>query len=280
MPIDFESFPLRLFHKGRSLAWDPLDFDFSQDKKDWMTLAKGEQEVILRTVVGFLVGERAVAHDLAPLQQALRRERGRMEEEMFLTQQQYEESNHVEFFQNWMNEVLPAVPGKDFPFPKTTPQERQAQMISHELPRAMQALLEDTSPGTQMRAAVTYHIIIEGVLAEFGYQFFYRSLKKRNILQGLVTGIHQIQRDEVRHIAFGNFLVQRLMREHPELEKVFDDEMDKLKPRAHASSMSFFGSYEDLEVPFGLVESEFEELFEQLFEGRRAVVKRGETVGV
>jgi ribonucleoside-diphosphate reductase beta chain len=279
MPIDFESFPLRLFHKGRSLAWDPLDFDFASDKEDWTQLSPSEQEVLLRTVIGFLVGERAVAHDLAPLQQALRRERGRMEEEMFLTQQQYEESNHVEFFQNWMNKVLPAVPGKDIPFPETTPQARQAQMISHELPAAMQALRDDTSPETQMRAAVTYHMIVEGVLAEFGYQFFYRSLRKRRILPGLVEGIHLIQRDEVRHIAFGNFLIQRLIRENPELEKVFDDEMEKLKPRARASSMSFFDSYEK-EAPFGLEAAEFETLFEQLYEGRRAVVKRGETVGV
>lgn len=279
MPIDFESFPLKLFHKGRSLAWDPLDFDFSQDREDWSSLTQDEQDMVLRTVIGFLVGERAVAHDLAPLQQALRRERGRMEEEMFLTQQQYEESNHVEFFQNWMNKVLPAVPGRDMPFPPTTPQAAQAQVISHELPRAMQALREDTSPEAQMRAAVTYHMIVEGVLAEFGYQFFYRALKKRGVLPGLVEGIHQIQRDEVRHIAFGNFLIQRLIREHPELEKVFDEEMERLRARARASSMAFFDAYEK-DTPFGLEAAEFETLFDQLFEGRRNVVKRGELVVV
>lgn len=279
MPIDFESFPLKLFHKGRSLAWDPFDFDFTQDRADWLTLAPAEQDVILRTVIGFLVGERAVAHDLAPLQQALRRERGRMEEEMFLTQQQYEEANHVEFFQNWMNQVLPAVPGRDMPFPPPTPQAAKAQLISQELPQAMQALREDTSPETQMRAAVTYHMIVEGVLAEFGYQFFYRSLKKRGVLPGLVEGIHQIQRDEVRHIAFGNFLIQRLIRERPELEKVFDEEMERLKDRARDSSMAFFDSYEK-DTPFGLDAAEFETLFEQLFEGRRNVVKRGELAPV
>src|SRR5690606_4830227 len=137
--------------------------------------------------IGFLVGERAVAHDLAPLQQALRREKGRMEEEMFLTQQQYEESNHVEFFQNWMDKVLPGVPGRDMPYPPARPEAVQGQVIAVELPRAMQALREDFSPATQMRAAVTYHIVVEGVLAEFGYQFFYRSLKKRNVLPGLVA---------------------------------------------------------------------------------------------
>lgn len=279
MPIDFESFPLRLFHKGRSLAWDPLGFDLGQDKADWLTLTEEERDVVLRTVIGFLVGERAVAHDLAPLQQALRREKGRMEEEMFLTQQQYEESNHVEFFQNWMDHVLPGVPGRDLPFPTVRPGNRQGRLLVNELPLAMQAVRDDPSPEMQMRAAVTYHMIVEGVLAEFGYQFFYRALKKRGVLPGLVAGIHLIQRDEVRHIAFGNFLIQRLIRERPGLEKVFDEEMNKLKAEARASSMAFFDAYEE-NTPFGLKAAEFEELFEQLFEGRRAVVKRGETVGV
>lgn len=279
MPINFESFPLKLFHKGRSLAWDPLDFDLTQDKQDWAKFKESERDVILRTVIGFLVGERAVAHDLAPLQQALRREKGRMEEEMFLTQQQYEEANHVEFFQNWMDKVLPGVPGRDIPYPPARPAAVQAQVIAVELPRAMQALREDFSPETQMRAAVTYHMVVEGVLAEFGYQFFYRSLKRSGALPGLVSGIHLIQRDEVRHIAFGNFLIQRLMRENPELERVFDEEMDALKDRSRASSMAFFDAYEQ-DTPFGLKADEFEVLFEQLYEGRRAVVKRGETVGV
>lgn len=280
MPIDFESFPLRLFHKGRSLAWDPFDFDLTQDKRDWHTLSTDEQDIILRTVIGFLVGERAVAHDLAPLQQALRRERGRMEEEMYLTQQQYEEANHVEFFQNWMNEVLPGVPGRDIPFP--VPRDggrRQGRLLADQLPRAMQAVRDDPSPEVQMRASVTYHMIVEGVLAEFGYQFFYRSLKKRGILPGLVAGIHQIQRDEVRHIAYGNFLIQRLIRERPELEKVFDEEMDALRQPAYDSSMAFFDSYE-ADTPFGLEPAEFETLFNQLFEARRMVVKRGETVAL
>jgi ribonucleoside-diphosphate reductase beta chain len=279
MPIQFDSFPLKLFHKGRALAWDPLAYDFAQDRQDWATLSESEQEIILRTVIGFLIGERAVAHDLAPLQQALRRERGRMEEEMFLTQQQYEEANHVEFFQNWMNEVLPGEPGRDIPLPPLRNDSGQGRLLANELPAAMQALREDTSPETQMRAAVTYHMVVEGVLAEFGYQFFYRSLKKRGVLPGLVDGIHQIQRDEVRHIAFGNFLIQRLIRERPELEQVFDEEMDKLKPAARASSMAFFDAYES-DTPFGLDAAEFEQLFEQLYEGRRNVVKRGETVGV
>jgi len=58
-----------------------------------------------------------------------------------------------------------------------------------------------------------------------------------------------------------------------------DEEMDKLKPEARVSSMAFFDAYEE-NTPFGLKAAEFEQLFEQLYEGRRAVVKRGETVGV
>ena len=96
MTIKFESFPVRAMRRGRELAWDPNNVDFSRDRGDWMKLTPLEQEFLLSQVFGFLVGERGVAHDLAPLQQALRKERGRMEEEMYLTQQMYEETNHVE----------------------------------------------------------------------------------------------------------------------------------------------------------------------------------------
>lgn len=273
MPIDFESFPLREFRKGRELQWFPHEFDFSQDKKDWAGLSEAEQAFLLRQVIAFLIGERAVTHDLAPLQQALRRERGRMEEEMYLTQQMFEEAVHVEFFQRWMNDVLPGVVGKDIPFPAL-----YGSMFSRILPDAMNRLDSDPSPENQMRAVVTYHQVIEGVFAELGYQVFYACLGDRGILPGLSKGIHNIQRDEARHIAFGTYLAQRLISEHPELDRVFDEEMEKLRPEADDSVRQLFDPYRHVPVPFGLTEERFHRLNSELFESRARVVKRGALV--
>jgi ribonucleoside-diphosphate reductase beta chain len=270
MPINFESLPLREIRKGRSLAWDPFTIDFSRDKADWAALDTAEQEFLLRQIVGFLIGERGVTHDLAPLQQTLRREKGRMEEEMYLTQQLYEESTHIEFFQRWMNDVLPGVVGKDIPFPPG-----QGNFFSEILPDAMQALNTDASPEAQMRATVTYHQIVEGVLAEVGYAIFYACLDAKGILPGLRFGLRQIQQDESRHIAFGTFLAQRLINEHPELERVFEECMESLHDATVGSTDGFFGPY-GLQTPFGVKHADFKQLAEDLYQRRiRAVLKGG-----
>lgn len=276
MPIKFESFPLKLLQKGNALAWNPVDFDFTKDREDWRSFDEAEQTVLLRSIVGFLIGERAVAHDLAPLQQALRCERGRMEEEMYITQQTYEESIHVMFFQNWMDKVLPEGAMTRIVFPSVDP---RGTLLSGELPRVMQALSTDKSPEAQLRATITYHMLIEGVLAEAGYQFFYRSLEGRGLLPALTAGIHHIQRDEVRHIAFGLYFLQRLLRDNPELDSVFEAELERLKPITRASAMGFYDRYEGT-MPFGLEAEEFELLFEQLWESRYNTVKRGDLIEV
>jgi len=98
MPIEFDSLPLRLFVKGRELAWHPARIYMSKHKEDWQALTDEEREILLQMIIGFLIGERAVAHDLAPLQLALRTEKGRMEEEMYLTAQTFEESVPCDLF--------------------------------------------------------------------------------------------------------------------------------------------------------------------------------------
>lgn len=270
MPINFESRPLKELRKGRDLRWDPFAIDMTQDREDWKALTEAEQQFLLAQVVGFLVGERAVAHDLAPLQHALRYEKGRMEEEMYLTQQSFEESTHVEFFQRWMNEVLPGQVGKDIPFPPNS-----GRFFSDILPDAMQALEHDRSPEAQLRAAVTYHQLVEGVLAEVGYEIFYRCLDSRGILPGLREGLRKIQQDESRHIAFGTYLCQRLIKEHPHLEEMFVDEMEKFHDETVGSTDTFFGLYGDV-APFGLRHADFRKLAEDLYQRRmRAVLKGG-----
>lgn len=270
MPINFESRPLKELRKGRTLAWDPFAVDLKQDRDDWAKLTADEQQFLLAQVVGFLVGERAVAHDLAPLQHALRYEKGRMEEEMYLTQQMFEESTHVEFFQRWMDEVLPGKVGLDLPFP-----QNKGRYFSEILPPAMQALATDRSPEAQMRATVTYHQLVEGVLAEVGYEIFYGCLDARGILPGLRYGLRQIQQDEARHIAFGTYFAQRLIKEHPHLEEMFVNEMEGLHAETVGSTDTFFGMYGEV-APFGLRHSDYRKLAEDLFQRRmRAVLKGG-----
>lgn len=247
MPLDFESQPLRELRKGRELQWDPHAIELKRDRADWTALDTIEQGVLLGQVLGFFHGERAVAHDLAPLQQALRRERGRMHEEMYLTQQMYEESTHLEFFQRWMFEVLPGRIGESV----ARPPGGQTPIISEDMPRLLGALLTDGSPRAQMRATVCYHQIVEGVLAEVGYQAFYDCLDPKGIFPGLRTGLRNIQKDESRHIAFGTYLARRLVRENPELREAFVEDMEYFRQPCLDAAAALYGHYE-APYPFGL----------------------------
>jgi ribonucleoside-diphosphate reductase beta chain len=273
MPINFNSFPLREFEKSRKLQWFPEEIDFSLDKSNWPTLNKLEQDILLRQVVAFLIGERAVTHDLAPLQQALRREKGRMEEEMYLTAQMFEESIHVQFFQRWMNEVLPGQVGRDIPFPPV-----YGTVFSHLLPEAMQAVLTDPSPRAQLRASITYHQVVEGVLGELGYQIFYACLLPRTIMPGLEEGIRKVQRDEARHIAFGTYFCQRIISENAELAAFFEEEMERLRPHASDSVDQLFEPYNG-SIPFGLNYDKLKKMANDLVDTRIAAVRRGALVG-
>lgn len=271
MGLDFESFPLKEIRRGRELQWNPHAIDLTQDAKDWKTLNRDEQTLILNQVFGFLLGERAVAHDLAPLQTALRIERGHMDEEMYLSQQTYEESTHVEFFQRWLNEVLPDKMGEgDTPMPVGEP----SAMLHQHLPAAMTALYDDRSPEAQMRASVAYHQIVEGVYAEFGYDIFYGAMDPTGILPGLREGVRNIQKDESRHIAFGTYLCQRIIRDHPQTLPIFEEEMDKYLEVSMEMRDNFMKNFGE-SVPFGFKPEEFEDKIRALHARRRESVLQG-----
>ena len=275
MGLNFDTFPLKEIRRGRELQWNPHTIDMTQDAKDWLNLNDAEKDLILGQVFGFLIGERAVAHDLAPLQTALRLERGHMDEEMYITQQLYEESTHVEFFQRWLDETLPGKLGVEVPYPTGRP----SSMLDVHLPKAMTALYTDHSPEAQMRAIVAYHQIVEGVLAEFGYEIFYSAMDPNGLLPGLREGVRNIQKDESRHIAFGTYLAQRIIRDHPQTEAIFKEEMDRYLSVCLEIIDGFNEKYDDT-IPFSINPDGFEKQLNSLHSRRRDSVLQGHLVEV
>jgi ribonucleoside-diphosphate reductase beta chain len=236
------SLPMRLYEKAKRLgAWDPSGIDLSEDAAGWAALTEPEQLAILQITTLFVAGEEAVTLDLLPLVLAVARE-GRLEEELFLTTFLYEEGKHTQFFRRFLDEV-PGSPGglERYVTPTYT------QLFAEELPRAMNALLDDRSPAAQARAAVTYNMIIEGVLAETGYQVYHDALEERRLLPGLRSGLAHVKRDESRHIAYGVYLLSRLVAADPQLWDVVDARMQELLPLALA-----FEDYDDNVSPFGI----------------------------
>ncbi len=246
MKLNHTLLPMINYHKAKTLIWDPLDVDCTQDQSDWAAMTDRERDLILRAGSLFHAGEEAVAHDLAPLLLSVRREGQHVEDELFLATQIFEEAKHFEFFDRWFDQVVgrPINPadylGDDY-----------AALFFHALPAALNRLLVDNSPIARVEASVVYHMIIEGVLAETGYHGFYMALKERNLLPGLATGVERVQRDEARHIAFGVYFLQRHVRADPSLWAVIENKMSELLPSAMQIVGAALAPYGD-DIPFGL----------------------------
>lgn len=222
--FNWDSVPMRLFQKAKRLGtWDGLAIDLAQDKVDWRNLPQLERDDLIGTTTLFCAGEEAVTLDLLPLVMQVAK-RGLLEEEIYLTSFLWEEAKHTEFFRRWLDEV-PGLRGEDL-HEYMGPNYRQ--LFFHELPRALGALLDDDSDEALARALVTYNMIIEGTLAEVGYENYRRRLEDGRLLPGLVQALKLISRDESRHIRFGVYMLQTLVSRDPGLWDVVEERMSEL----------------------------------------------------
>ena len=265
--------PMRLYEKAKKLGiWNPSDIDLSKDKADWGKFTDEEKDLCLLLLSMFVAGEEAVTLDLLPLIQAVAQE-GRIEEEMYLTTFLFEEAKHTDFFRRFMDEVAEA--GTDL---TRYHSNNYRQLFYEALPSALNALRTDASPANQIAASVTYNMVVEGVLAETGYHAFFTMLERNDLMPGLRKGISLLKQDESRHIAYGVYLLSRLVAEHPDEWDTLESQMNSLLPAAIGVIGDAFAAYEV--VPFGLVEddfvvyamSQFTKRFERLEKARGATL--------
>ncbi len=242
--------PMRLYEKAKKLGiWNPSDIDFTKDKQDWAGFTDEEKDLCLLLLSMFVAGEEAVTLDLLPLIQVVAQE-GRLEEEMYLTTFLFEEAKHTDFFRRFMDEVAEA----DMDLSRYH-SDNYRQLFYEALPDALNALRSDPSPASQIRASVTYNMVVEGVLAETGYQAFFTMLERNDLCPGLRKGIGLLKQDESRHIAYGVYLLSRLIAEHPQEWDNLQMRMSTLLPSAIGVIGDAFAKY--TVVPFGLKEEDF-----------------------
>jgi ribonucleoside-diphosphate reductase beta chain len=264
-----DCFPLRLYAKAKRLGtWDPAAIDFTQDRGDWARLDELERETILSLTSLFAAGEEAVTLDLLPLVLAIARE-GRIEEELYLTTFLYEEGKHTELFARFLSEVAGSPEDLErFHVPS------YRTVFYDELPAAMNRLLTDTSAEALARAAVTYNMIVEGVLAETGYHSYHESLAANSLLPGLCEALVHIKRDESRHIAYGVYLLSRLVAQDAAIWDVIEARMNELFPYALSTVAETFERYEDGITPFGLEQQMFADYATSQFAKRYERISR------
>lgn len=265
--------PMRLFEKAKQFGiWNPAEIDFSKDRQDWLNLNEQEQDILLRLTSLFQAGEEAVTVDLLPLINVVATE-GRLEEEMYLTTFLWEEAKHVDFFHRFIDEVPQC--GHDLSHYMTN---SYATILEEHLPNALNALRVDPSPEAQARASAVYNMVVEGMLAETGYHAYFSVLDNHGIMPGTREGIMNLKQDESRHIAYGIFLLSRLMAEDESLWDVVEGTMNELLPVALGMITEVFSQYET--PPFGLQESMFSEFAMGQFAKRleRVRASRGKTL--
>ncbi len=240
-----DSPPMRLFEKAKRLGtWNPSELDLSQDIADWQRLNDPERDLLLRLTALFQAGEEAVTLDLLPLVQAIARE-GRVEEELFLTTFLFEEAKHTDFFARFLDEVA----GTDHDLSRYhTPSFRA--LIYEALPAAMGRLAHDPSPLCQAEAVLTYNMIVEGVLAETGYHAYFTMLEANNLMPGTRQGIRLLKQDESRHIAYGIYLLSRLVAADDAVWPLIEGRMGELLMHAMGVIDEAFSCYDVM--PFGL----------------------------
>jgi ribonucleoside-diphosphate reductase beta chain len=248
--LDRNALPMRLFEKAKRLGiWNPSDIDLTRDEHNWQALDPAERDLLLRLTALFQAGEEAVTLDLLPLIQVIASE-GRLEEELFLTTFLWEEAKHTDFFRRFLDEV--AHQTGDLSGYHTW---SYRALVHQALPEAMNRLRHDPSPEAQALASLTYNMIVEGVLAETGYHAYFTVLEQHDILPGTRRAVELLKQDESRHIAYGVFLLSRLVAADPALWELVSLRMGELLVLALGVVDEAFTCYDP--VPFGLALEDF-----------------------
>ena len=248
--LDRGSFPMRLYAKAlQHGTWHPDGIDLRADREHWAGFDAQQRSLLLRLTALFQGGEEAVTLDVLPLI-AARARAGHLEEEIFLATFLADEAKHTVFFRRVLDEVM-EVEGSV----EELGGEAYRAIFHAALPEALQALSEDDSPAALARAAVTYNMIVEGVLAETGYHAFFSTLQANEVMPGVCEGIGWLKRDESRHIAYGIYLLGRLLSEDGSLWEQVEAQMSDLAPVAIGVVQEIFDAYDP--VPFGLDEQAF-----------------------
>lgn len=263
---------LRLWHKAKKLGtWDPMEVDLARDQRDWRGLHADERDALLNLTALFEAGEEAVTVELVPLLNAIAAEH-RLEEEMYLTSFLWEEAKHVETFHRFLTEVagIDQAGTRDLSA-YHVPSYRK--LFYEELPSALGRLRHDTSPAALAAASVTYNMIVEGVLAETGYHGYYQMLEVGGIMPGMRTLIANVKRDESRHIAYGVFLLSRLVAEHGEpIWEVIDKRISELLLPSVTIISEGLSRYSP--IPFGLDLDELVQYAMSQFQSRYQRIER------
>jgi ribonucleoside-diphosphate reductase beta chain len=222
--------PLELYRLWERQSWVSHQIDLSRDREDWARLPETVQRELLFGIGGFFVGEERVANQFSGLVMAAEDKH----EEAFLLTQQVDEARHAQHFNRLYEEVF----ALDGTFEQRLEVVRRSlgadfvELFDGHLVDAHRALLRDPSDlGAKVDFVVTYHMVIEGLLALTGQHFQTLNLERLGIMPGHLEAFRLIAQDEHRHVAYGTWFLQRHAAD-PDLRERMRVALDRALPAA------------------------------------------------
>ena len=214
--------------------WDAGAIDLAPDARAWPELPDERRQRLTTLLAGFRVAEDAVAEEITPFADAVRRETLASQESLVawtFSLQRRDEERHARLFDRVAAEVL-QLPGE-------TPAERRAAAREHAPPGILE-LFEEQLPTTAGELATgesrlldgvsLYHMLLEGVVFNAGTAALLHDLAD-GALPGVREGVQRIERDERWHVGFG---LRCLIESEPSQEHI-----DDLVARAGAAAAAW-----------------------------------------
>jgi ribonucleoside-diphosphate reductase beta chain len=214
--------------------WDAAAIDLTLDARAWPELPDERRHRLTTLLAGFRVAEDAVAEEITPFADAVRRETLASQESLVawtFSLQRRDEERHARLFDRIAAEVL-GLPGE-------TPAERRAAAREY-APAAILELFEEQLPtmASELTAGQAglgegvslYHMLLEGVVFNAGTAALLDDLAD-GALPGVREGAERIERDERWHVGFG---LRCLIETQPSQERI-----DDLVARAGAAAAAW-----------------------------------------
>jgi len=216
--LDTRVDPASLYRRWERQQWAVQDVDLSVDVQQWSALPDGVRRVVRRIMTLFYIGEQEVTDTLAPVMHSA----PRSDERVFLATQLADEARHTVFFQRFFDEVL-EVPG-GLPAALETVGEGDTAVLRrifedqlHPAIDRVRLVPEDMVAWAE--AVVTYHLVVEGYLAQTGQRNVLGFTRATGFMPGFHSGFTAVMRDESRHVGFGVLALRRRVQEDPEIAR-------------------------------------------------------------
>ncbi|MGZ5310152.1 MAG: ribonucleotide-diphosphate reductase subunit beta [Solirubrobacterales bacterium] len=216
-----------LYKRWEHGQWQATAIDFSEDRKGWQALEEIQRSSGLWIYSMFFYGEDAVTDGLSPYIDAAPKE----EQKYFLATQQVDEARHSVFFHRFFKDVIGAGDTLSAGLAFTEQYLNWGYRgVFGRLETMADELRRDRSLPKFAQAIALYHLVIEAAMAQPGQHYIEDYFTKAGSMPGFSEGMHNVSRDEQRHIGFGVKVLSELLAESDECKAAVDELMREVLP--------------------------------------------------